>query len=356
MSEKITAMIEEIKGLTVLELSELVHALEEEFGVSAAAMAAPAAGAAAPAAEEKTDFDVILTGFDAAQKIKVIKVIREVMGLGLAEAKAAVEGAPTTMKEGLSKEDAEALKKQVEEVGGKDIPFSAVTVEWLQKCERLWSKTRSISTIGMHMRNIRTLMNEAKRAGVIKESQYPFGKGLFEIKTGIGRKKGLTKKQLKAIFDYKSGNETTNRYKDLWIFIYLCNGINPTDMLKLKFSDIVDGEICFVRQKTERTTKNRKEIRATISVQMQAVIDKWGNKPLPDNYIFPYMKGNETAIEAKAITRDVVKRINKRMKLIGEELGIGNITTYTARHSYATVLKRSGVNISYISESLGHTD
>ena len=112
MSEKITAMIEEIKGLTVLELSELVHALEEEFGVSAAAKAAPAA-------EEKTEFDVVLTGFDAAQKIKVIKVVREVMGLGLAEAKAAVEGAPTTMKEALSKEDAEALKKQVEEVGGK---------------------------------------------------------------------------------------------------------------------------------------------------------------------------------------------------------------------------------------------
>ena len=118
MSEKITAMIEEIKGLTVLELSELVHALEEEFGVSAAAMAAPAA-AAAPAAEEKTEFDVVLTGFDAAAKIKVIKAVREVMGLGLAEAKAAVEGAPTTMKEGLSKEAAEALKKQVEEVGGK---------------------------------------------------------------------------------------------------------------------------------------------------------------------------------------------------------------------------------------------
>ena len=119
MSEKVIAMIEEIKGLTVLELSELVHALEEVFGVSAAAMAAaPAAGGAA-AVEEKTDFDVVLTGFDAAQKIKVIKVIREVMGLGLAEAKAAVEGVPTTMKEGLSKEDVEELKKQVEEVGGK---------------------------------------------------------------------------------------------------------------------------------------------------------------------------------------------------------------------------------------------
>ena len=115
-------IIAAVESMTVLELADLVKAMEEKFGVSAAAtavVAGPAAGAAAPAAEEKTEFDVVLTGFDAAQKIKVIKVVREVMGLGLAEAKAAVEGAPTTMKEALSKEDAEALKKQVEEVGGK---------------------------------------------------------------------------------------------------------------------------------------------------------------------------------------------------------------------------------------------
>jgi len=117
-TEKVTAMIEEIKALTVLELSELVHALEEEFGVSAAAMAAPAA-AAAPAAEEKTEFDVILAGFDAAAKIKVIKVVRELTGLGLGEAKAFVEGAPKTVKEGISKEDAEALKAKLEENGAK---------------------------------------------------------------------------------------------------------------------------------------------------------------------------------------------------------------------------------------------
>ena len=117
MSEKITAMIEEIKGLTVLELSELVHALEEEFGVSAAAMAAPAAGAAAPAAEEKTEFDVVLTGFDAAQKIKVIKAVREITNLGLAEAKAKVEGIPCAIKEQVSKDEAEELKKKLEEVG-----------------------------------------------------------------------------------------------------------------------------------------------------------------------------------------------------------------------------------------------
>ena len=121
-SEKITALIEEVKSLTVLELSELVHALEDEFGVSAAApvavAAAPAAGAAAPAAEEKTEFDVVLTEF-GAEKIKVIKVVREITGLGLAEAKALVEAAPKAVKEAVSKDDAEAMKAKLEEAGAK---------------------------------------------------------------------------------------------------------------------------------------------------------------------------------------------------------------------------------------------
>ena len=119
-SEKITALIEEVKGLTVLELSELVKALEEEFGVSAAAMAAPAAGAAgaAPAAEEKTEFDVVMTEF-GAEKIKVIKEVRGITGAGLAEAKALVEGVPTKLKEGVSKEEAEEIKAKLEAVGAK---------------------------------------------------------------------------------------------------------------------------------------------------------------------------------------------------------------------------------------------
>ena len=119
-SEKVTAIIEELKVLTVLELSELVKAVEEEFGVSAAAavaVAAPAAGGAA-AAEEKTEFDVILANA-GAEKIKVIKAVREITGLGLAEAKAVVDGAPKTLKEAASKEDAEAIKAKLEEVGAK---------------------------------------------------------------------------------------------------------------------------------------------------------------------------------------------------------------------------------------------
>ena len=117
-SEKVTAMIEEIKALSVLELAELVHAIEDAFGVSAAAaVAAPAAGAGAAAAvEEKTEFDVVMTSF-GDQKIKVIKEVRGITGLGLAEAKAKVEGIPAVIKEQVSKDEAEEIKKQLEAVG-----------------------------------------------------------------------------------------------------------------------------------------------------------------------------------------------------------------------------------------------
>ena len=120
MNEKSTQILELVKGLTILELADLVKALEEEFGVSAApvAAAAPAAGAAAPAAEEKTEFDVVLKAAGAS-KLNVIKVVRELTGLGLKDAKDLVESAPKTLKEGVAKDEAEAIKKQLEEAGAE---------------------------------------------------------------------------------------------------------------------------------------------------------------------------------------------------------------------------------------------
>lgn len=120
MSEKITNLVEEIKTLTVLELNELVKAIEEEFGVSAAAPVAVMAGGAAPAAvaEEKTDFDVVLAEV-GPNKINVIKVVREITGLGLKEAKDLVDGAPKAVKEGAGKDEAEEIKKKLEEAGAK---------------------------------------------------------------------------------------------------------------------------------------------------------------------------------------------------------------------------------------------
>ena len=118
-SEKVTALVEEVKALSVLDLADLVHALEETFGVSAAAVAAPAAGGAAAApAEEKTEFDVVMTDF-GAEKIKVIKEVRGILNLGLAEAKALVEGVPAKLKEAVTKEEAEEVKAKLEAVGAK---------------------------------------------------------------------------------------------------------------------------------------------------------------------------------------------------------------------------------------------
>lgn len=121
-SEKINAIIEEIKSLTILELADLVKAVEEEFGVSAAVpvggAAVATAGAAAPAAEEKTEFDVVMTNFGAS-KLNVIKVVREITGLGLKEAKEMVEGVPATVKSGVSKDEADKVAAQLKEAGAE---------------------------------------------------------------------------------------------------------------------------------------------------------------------------------------------------------------------------------------------
>lgn len=244
----------------------------------------------------------------------------------------------------------------IELFAGSNIYFESVTVDWLKKFEKYLLKDKSQTTVGIHMREIRTIMNQAKKADIIKEAQYPFGKDKYEIQTGEGNKKALTIKQLSEIVKFSDGNDTTAKYRDLWFFIYLCNGINVADMIKLKFKDINDDEICFIRQKTERTSKIKKVIRATLTTELKQIIDKWGNKPQSDNFIFSYLTGKEDAEKRKKITQDLTKRINTRMKLIGKHLEIGNITTYTARHSFATVLKRSGANIAFISESLGHKD
>ena len=247
--------------------------------------------------------------------------------------------------------------KGLERFKGKSISFDNLTEDWVRKYERfLRSEGKSQTTIGIHMRHLRAILNEARRAGIIKEAQYPFGRGRYEIQAGEGRKMALTLEQIGKIARYEDGTEITAKYRDYWLFLYLCNGINMADFVKLRYRDIIDGEICFVRQKTERTTKTRKEIRVIVSEPMQAIIDRWGNPRKPDNFIFPVLTGKEDAMERKRKTLAATCAINDRMRIIGQALGIEHISTYTARHSFATVLKRSGANIAYISESLGHND
>jgi integrase len=163
--------------------------------------------------------------------------------------------------------------------------------------------------------------------------------------------------QIKTLVTYTDGSESTEHYRDLWFFSYLCNGINFADLITLKYSNIQNGEIYFIRAKTIRTSKMKKEICAVITTEIQAIMDKWGNSDKqPDSYIFGFLQGDETPMQINSRVRDVISCCNRRLRKIGEAIGIEGLSTYTARHSYATVLKRSGANIAYISESLGHND
>ena len=247
--------------------------------------------------------------------------------------------------------------KGVERFAGKNVLLEAVTTNWVRRyADFLRNEGKAQTTISINLRHLRALLNDAKRLGVLKESQYPFGRGRYEIQAGTGRKMALTLEQIGQIANYDDGSEATAKYRDYWLFLYLCNGINVADFVKLRYRDIVNGEICFVRQKTESTSRTLRDIQAVLTPPMQTIIDRWGQTPYPDAFIFPILTGKEDAITRKNKTKYLTRAINKRMKEVGEKLGIGNISTYTARHSFATVLKRAGANIAYISESLGHQD
>jgi integrase len=248
--------------------------------------------------------------------------------------------------------------RHLKKYAGTNVLFDSITADWLKKYEKaMLAEGKSFTTISMYIRSMRALFNEAKAAGIIKEAQYPFGKGKYEIPTGKGRKMALTLQQIKQIISYTDEAEATAHYRDLWFFSYLCNGININDMLKLKYANIDGDEIHFYRSKTLHTSKEKKEIEALLTPEMKQIIERWGNPDKnPNNYVFPFLTGTETPMEQKKKVQDITRRINKHMKKIGDTLGISGISTYTARHSFASVLKRSGANIAYISDSLGHSD
>jgi integrase len=252
-----------------------------------------------------------------------------------------------------------ALKTILEFDSRKQLDLKHITVDWLKKYEHhMLEKKRSYTTIGMYLRDLRAVMNEAILSKALDISYYPFGRGKYEIPSSKGRKLALPLHTIKQIYQYESPfDQTISKYKDLWMFSYFCNGANFNDILRLKFKNINGSEITFLRGKTINTSKEKKSIVVYLTDEMREIIERIGNPiRLPDNYIFPYLTGKESIEKEYEIIKDVIKRTNKRMARISHHLGIPKVTTYTARHSYATVLKRSGANIAFISESLGHSD
>lgn len=236
--------------------------------------------------------------------------------------------------------------------------FADITPEVLRKYEN-WMLTngKSITTVGIYLRSLRTLFNNAISDGMLTKDYYPFGKKKYEIPTGKNIKKSLTLSDIELIYNYKPIKGTpADKAKDLWIFMYLCNGINVKDLCLLKYENIKEDILEFERAKTARTKRTAEAIRVVITEDVKKIIKKWGNKNKdPKNYIFPILEKGLTPTRERQLIQQLTQVINCHTKAIAKELGItANLTTYAARHSFATILKRSGVSTEFISEALGH--
>lgn len=323
--------------------------------------------------ELKQDKELIQSGFDRVKN----HIIEMVKGDGFT-----IEGLNTRLSRGMKNSIISAFYNRVEELKiagkigssewylysakilqkftGKDLKFSDITTAWLHRYESfLLDDGKSYTSISMYMRALQAIVNEGKKHGVISQAQYPFGtdKAKYKIPEGSGRKMALTIAQIGKVLNYPLLSDTEKRCRDLWFFSYLTNGINMNYLLRLKYKDIVNGEIRWYRQKTISKKREKKEIVATMLPEMQQIINKWGSDNRnPASFIFPFLNDELTPTEERRIIKNVTSLINKKMRAIGRALGYGDISTYWARHSYATVLKRSGSNIAFISESLGHSD
>ena len=242
-----------------------------------------------------------------------------------------------------------------------DLMFRDVTPPWLSKYEKeLLSSGRSISTVGIYTRALRIVMNQALEKGTITAKEYPFGRKRYQIPASKNVKKALQLTDIQAIRNYQlesGSNEERNR--DLWVFSYLCNGMNPKDIFRLTWRNVDGDMIRFYRQKTLRTTRSKpRRIDVVISQPVQDILDRWSNADRrPDSSLFPFFQKDLTPKGWEARARDLVKQINRCTKRIGVSLGIAiPVTSYVARHSYATVMKRSGASAEIISENLGHAN
>jgi len=238
------------------------------------------------------------------------------------------------------------------------LKLADITPELLRKYEKyMIDAGKSISTVGIYMRSLRTIMNKAD----IDKKIYPFGTGKnkYRIPEGRNIKKALSKEEIKRIYNYRcEGSSNKKRAKDYWIFIYLSNGLNVKDFCLLKYENI-DGDILkFKRAKSLRTKRTLEDIKISLKPETKEIIKRWGQEmSSPDTYIFPHLSKEMSAEKQRKTYQQLTKMINKYMRQIAFELGIDKVvTTYYARHSFATILKNSGTDIGFISEALGHSD
>jgi integrase/recombinase XerD len=256
--------------------------------------------------------------------------------------------------------------RSVKIIGGEDIPLTDVSVYFLRDFEQWYlkqtgknNKPYSPTSVGIYTRNIRVLLNDAVSEGIIAADSMPIGKKKYRIPGSKKRKLALKIDEVAKIMyvDLLKDSED-ERFRDLWIFSYLSAGMNTTDIANLRYEDLDTEKITYIRHKTAyKKLEAPSFITVPLTVEIARLIDRWGNKPaLPSTYIFPILKQGMSAVEERHAIMAATRSTNHYIKKIAQALSLtGGVSFYTARHSFSTIMKNSGVSVQAISEALGHS-
>lgn len=238
--------------------------------------------------------------------------------------------------------------------------FESITVDFLNRYERwMLAKGKSRTTVGIYLRPLRAIFNSAMETGDIHKDLYPFGKRKYQIPAGRNVKKAFDKSQLSTLFKFETNIPEQIKARDFWFFSYACNGMNIKDIASLKYSNLHGDSLTFSRAKTIDTTKaNHKPIVVALSDFPLNVIGKYGNEDKsPSNYIFPILNKGMSPDEQTKAVKNFTRFINQHIKTLAKAAKLTDeISTYWARHSFATNAIRNGASLELIQESLGHND
>lgn len=248
--------------------------------------------------------------------------------------------------------------------------FTDVTSEFLTSYEtwmltsgksHRWLAKRfpaSPTTIGIYLRCLRSVFNDAINAKLIGQDKYPFKLG-YTIPTSINSREPLTPEEVRAIMNFECKTKAEKLARDFWVFSYFCNGMNPKDILNLRVRDIdvVNMTFSFVREKTRESRKGAEtRINGILFEDSVRVLNQWGNlSGKPNDYVFPFLNKKMDTLTADTRKNYFVKQINRGMSAIASKLGISSdVTAYVARHSFCQALVEAGTPLPIISQSLGH--
>lgn len=252
-----------------------------------------------------------------------------------------------------------SLKSLIDFHGRKKLSFSCINDQWLKDFEKhLIVSGKSQTTVGIYLRPLRAIFNTAIADGTIQQDSYPFGKRKYTIPTPQGRKKALSKEQLKALFEAVPLTPEQQKAKDFWFFSYACNGMNFKDIANLRYKDISGDTLTFRRAKTANTNKHQAPVIVYLNDFTNSVIKKYGNSEInPETLIFTIIKSKSKIEEQHTQLKNFIRYVNQHIKKFAKSIGIPEeISSYWARHSFATTAIRNGASLEFVSEALSHSN